>query len=76
LTLHSSNNRIAYRDVLYRTNYLDKDGRLVAQRADYIKDIFQPGTAVDLEVIDGFLPTQYASATIELLAAEALVPVE
>jgi hypothetical protein len=76
MTLHSSNTRIAYRDVLYRTNYLDKDGQLVAQRADYIKDIFQPGTDVNLEVIDGFLPARYASATIELLAADALVPVK
>jgi len=74
MTVHNGNDRVAYRDILYRTNYRDHQGRLIDQRADYIKDIFEPGAVVHLEVIDGFLPRQYASASIEILRVEALVP--
>jgi hypothetical protein len=74
MTVHNSNDRVAYRDILYRTNYRDHQGRLIDQRADYIKDIFEPGAVVHLEVVDGFLPRQYASASIEILRVEALLP--
>jgi hypothetical protein len=74
MTVHNGNDRVAYRDILYRTNYRDHQGRLIDQRADYIKDIFEPGAVVHLEVIDGFLPRQYASASIEILRVEALLP--
>jgi hypothetical protein len=74
LTLANTNTRVAYRDVLYRTRYHDESGRLIVERADYIKDVFQPSATVALEVNDGFLPTGYSSATIEVLRAEALLP--
>jgi hypothetical protein len=49
---------------------------VVLQRHDRIKDIFQPGAVATLEVNDGRVTTPFASATIEVLAAEALLPVE
>ena len=48
---------------------------MVLQRHERIKDIFQPGV-VTLEVNDGRVTTPFASATIEVLAAEALLPLE
>ena len=76
LTLRNSNARVAYRDVLYQTNYRDASGRVVDQRYDYIKDIYQPGAVAELELNDGFVPTPFASATIEVLGAEALLPLK
>ena len=75
-TIDNSNDHVAYRDILYRTNYRDSEGKLIDQRADYIKDIFEPGAAVNLEVVDGFLPRQYSSASIEILRVEALLPLK
>jgi hypothetical protein len=72
--VRNSNARVAYRDVLYQTNYRDASGRVVDQRYDYIKDIYQPGEVAELELNDGFVPTPFASATIEVLGAEALLP--
>ena len=43
VTLRNGNERVAYRDVLYQTHYRDASGKIVAQRYDYIKEIFQPG---------------------------------
>jgi hypothetical protein len=74
ITLTNTNSRVAYRDVLYRTRYHDERGQLIVERADYIKDVFQPSAVVALEVNDGFLPRGYATATIEVLRAEALLP--
>jgi hypothetical protein len=74
LTLTNTNPHVAYRDVLYRTRYHDQNGQLIVERADYIKDVFQPSATLQLEVNDGFLPRGYASATIEVLRAEALLP--
>ena len=67
---------MAYRDVLYQTHYRDEHGKvLVEQRHDYIKEIFQPGTVTALEMNDGFVAAPFASATIEVLGAEALLPI-
>jgi hypothetical protein len=74
VTLRNLNAKVAYRDVLYRTRYRDERGQVLVERADYIKDVFQPSATVAIEVNDGFLPRGYASASIEVLRAEALLP--
>ena len=73
--LRNTNARVAFRDVLYQTNYRDASGRVVEQRHDRIKNIFQPGAVVELELNDGFLQTPFTSATIEVLGSEALLPI-
>jgi hypothetical protein len=72
--LTNRNQRVAYRDVLHQTTYRDESGRIVDQRYDYIKDIFQPGAAADIEINDGIVRAHFASATIVMAGAEALLP--
>ena len=74
VTLTNTNSRVAYRDVLYQANYRDANGQVLLERHDYIKQIFQPGASVTLEINDGFVTVPFASATIDVLAAEALIP--
>jgi hypothetical protein len=74
VTLHNGNPKVAYRDVLYQALYEDGSGHLVEERHDYIKQIFQPGTTTTLEVNDGFVNHPFESATLHVLAAEALLP--
>lgn len=74
-TLRNANERVAYRDVLYQTHYRDEKGTLVDQRYDFVKEIFQPGTVTTIEINDGFVAAPFASATIEVLGADALLPV-
>jgi len=74
LTLHNTNPRVAFRDVLYQALYRAADGTVLEERHDFIKRIFQPGETVTLEVNDGFVTRPFASATLQVLAAEALVP--
>ena len=76
ITLRIANPRVAFRDVLYQTQYRDANGQVILQRHERIKDIFQPGVVATLEVNDGRVTTPFASATIEVLAAEALLPLE
>ena len=76
VTLRNTNERVAFRDVLYQTHYRDEEGRVVDQRDQVIKDIFQPGTATTLTLNDGRVRTPFASATIEVLRADGLLPVE
>ena len=74
LTLHNTNEKVAYRDVLYQAHYVDANGQIVQERHDFIKQIFQPGESLTLEINDGFINAPFSSATIDVLAAEALVP--
>jgi hypothetical protein len=74
VTLRNSNDRVAYRDVLYRTRYLDESGQLIAEQVDRIEDVFQPGAVVRMEVNDGLVTGPVATATFEVLEAEALLP--
>jgi hypothetical protein len=76
VTLRNDNPRVAFRDVLYQTSYRDAHGQVVLQQNDHLKDIFQPGAVVTLEVNDGRVTTPFTSATIEVLTAEALLPLE
>ena len=73
-TLRNTSERVAYRDVLYQAHYRDANGQVLLERHDYIKEIFQPGESATLEVNDGFVNVPFASATIHVLAAEALLP--
>jgi hypothetical protein len=75
VTLRNTNPTVAYRDVLYQTHYLDANGQVVEERHDRIKQIFQPGDSAVIEIIDNFAPDTFASATIHVLAAEALLPI-
>jgi hypothetical protein len=75
LTLHNRNDRVAFRDVLYLTRYRDERGQVLVERSDYIKDVFQPRTETAVEVNDGFVEPRFASATIEVMGADALLPI-
>ena len=74
-TLRNANERVAYGDVLYRAHYRDEHGKEVDQRYDFIKEIFQPGTVTTVTINDGFVAAPFASATIEVLGADALLPI-
>ena len=74
ITLRNSNDRVAFRDVLYRTRYLDESGGVVAEQHDRIEEVLQPGAVVRMEVNDGIVTSPFATATIEVLEAEALLP--
>jgi hypothetical protein len=75
MTLRNTNPRVAYRDVTYLTTYRDERGEIVEQRSHYIEDIFQPGAATTIEVNDGIFGPDFTSSTIEVLEAEALLPI-
>jgi hypothetical protein len=74
LRVTNRNPRVAFRDVLHRTTYLDEQGRVVDQRYDYIKDILAPGAVRDVEINDGVVRARFATATIVMGGAEALLP--
>jgi hypothetical protein len=48
---------------------------VVDVRHDAVKDVFQPGAVQQLEINDGILDEPFASATLEVVAAEALLPI-
>jgi hypothetical protein len=75
LTVRIDNPRVAFRDLLYVTTYRDEGGQVVEERHEFIKDIFEPGEVRHLTVNDGYVRTNFATATIEIVAAEALLPV-
>ena len=75
LTLRINNDRVAFRDILYLTSYRDERGQVIVERSDYIKDVFQPGAVTRLEVNDGMITAPFVSATIEVIGAEALLPI-
>lgn len=74
VTLENHNARVAFRSVVYQTRYRDEKGEVVDQHVDYINDIFQPGAVARLELNDNFVPKTFATATIEVFDAEALLP--
>jgi hypothetical protein len=74
-TLRNENHRVAYRDIVYETSYRDEHGNEVERRSDSIKDIFQPGTVTRLEVNDGIVRAPFASATIQVVGASAILPI-
>jgi hypothetical protein len=74
VSVRNTNGRVAFRDLLYITTYRDESGRVLEERHELIKDILQPGDVMHREVNDGYA-RPFASATFEIVAAEALVPI-
>ncbi|HEX4347210.1 MAG TPA: hypothetical protein VHZ73_06535, partial [Vicinamibacterales bacterium] len=74
LTLRNNNPKVAYRDVHYMTHYMNGTGREVYRQYNYVQDIFQPGTATNVEIIEGFVDEPFTSTTIEVAGADALLP--
>jgi hypothetical protein len=74
LTVHNANARVAFRDPLYITSYLDDRGTLVEERHELIKDIFQPGETRTIDLNDGWAGPRFATAQLKIVAAEALLP--
>ena len=74
MTLRNSNDRVAYprRAVSDALSRRERTGRRRAARFDQ-RDL-PAGGVVRLEMNDGFVTTPFASATIEVLGAEALLP--
>jgi hypothetical protein len=75
IVVRNRSTTVAYRDLLYITTYLDEQNGVVEERHERIKDIFQPGAMRAIELNDGFAGPPFASARLEVVAAEALVPV-
>jgi hypothetical protein len=75
VALRNTNTRVAFRDLFYVATYRDASGRLIDERRECIREIFEPGDARSIRFTDGFAPTGYASATFRIDAAEALLPV-
>src|SRR6185295_10397481 len=53
-TLRNRNNHVAYRDIHYELHYHNADGQEVRRHVDYFEDVFEPGSATEVELIDGF----------------------
>ena len=74
MTLRNASTVVAFRDPLYITTYRDERGAAVDERHERIKDIFQPGDTQTIELNDGYAGAPFASATLRIAAAEALLP--
>jgi len=74
VTLRNASAVVAFRDPLYITTYRDERGTAVEERHERIKDIFQPGDTQTIELNDGYAGAPFASATLRIAAAEALIP--
>ena len=75
LTVRNANPAVAFRDLLYIATYRDARGGIVDERHEFIKDIFEPGDARAIELNDGYARAPFASASLRIAAAEALLPV-
>jgi hypothetical protein len=75
VTVHNRSRIVAFRDPLYVTTYLDAGDRIVAERHERLKDIFEPGETRTIDLNDGFAGPSFARATFRVVAAEALIPV-
>lgn len=75
VTLHNASDLVAFRDPLCVTTYRDASGAIVDVRDEQIRDIFEPGDVQMIEVNNGYARAPFASATVRIAAAEALLPV-
>jgi hypothetical protein len=75
IRLKNASARVAFRDPLYVASYVNEHGGLVEERHERIKDIFQPGETRVIDLNDGFAGPPFATATLRIVAAEALLPV-
>ena len=76
ITIENRSTVVAFRDPLYIASYLNDRGEVVDERHERIKDIFQPGERRTVELNDGFAGPPFATATLRIVAAEALLPVK
>jgi hypothetical protein len=74
ITVRNASAVVAFRDPLYISRYLDDRGALVEERHERIKDIFEPGETRTLDLSDGWAGPPFATATLKIVAAEALLP--
>lgn len=75
IVVRNRNTKVAYRDLLYITTYLDGRDAVVDERHERIKEIFQPGTTRAIELNDGYAGPTFEKARLEIVAGEALLPV-
>ena len=58
-------------------NYsLETRRQIEAKNPFLIKDVFQPGVTKTIQVNDGFVAAPFTSATIEVIGADALLPID
>ena len=74
ITVRNRSEVVAFRDLLYITTYVDDHGAVIEQRHERIKDIFEPGALRTIDLNDGYAAAPFASARLDIVAAEALVP--
>jgi hypothetical protein len=74
ITVQNRSAVVAFRDPLYVATYLDDRDRVVDERHERLKDIFQPGERRTIELNDGFAGPPFARASVRIVAAEALLP--
>ena len=74
ITVRNRSTVVAFRDLLYITTYVDDHNVTVDERHERIKDIFEPGAEQTIELNDGFVTPPFATASLRIVAAEALVP--
>jgi hypothetical protein len=74
VTLRNANAAVAFRDPLYIATYRDANGAVVDERHEFIKDIFEPGDVRQIELNDVYASAPFASASLRIAAAEALLP--
>jgi hypothetical protein len=74
ILVRNRSSKVAYRDLLYITTYLDDRAAVVDERHERIKQIFQPGTTRTIELNDGYAGPPFETARLEIVAGEALLP--
>jgi len=75
VTLTNRSTQVAYRDLLYIATYIDRDGRTIDERHEFIKDVVEPGQGLTVDLNDGVMDAPIADARVAIVAAEALRPV-
>ncbi len=77
MTLQNVNARVAFRDVLYITNYVNPSRPDGDERHEFIRQVFQPAQARRVEVNDGFASgASCVGASLQVAAADALLPLD
>ena len=74
ITVRNRSALVAFRDPLYISTYLGDGDRVVEERHEVIKDIFEPGEMRTLELNDGFAGPPFTKAKLRIVGAEALLP--